>query len=180
MKKIFLVLFALIIAFPVYAQDKPDFSGTWKLDKEKSQLPDAGQSRRRTPLPDNLTIIQKGENISIESVYIIQEDERKIAMEIEIGGESKKIESAMMFGRRSADAGQRPAPTTIAKADWDEYGKSIVIIEDTNATFGERSFSFKTTSTYSLSANDKILNINRIRSSQRGDREYKLVYNKAE
>jgi len=180
MKKIFLTLFILIFTFSVYAQDMPNFSGAWKLDNEKSQLPETGQRQRRTPLPEDLIIGQKGKNIKIESVYVDQENERKMVMELEIGGEAKKVESAMMFGRRAADASQRPVPTSTVKASWDESGKSLIITEDTEMTFRERSFSFKTTGTYSLSADGKILNINRVRTSQRGDREYKLLYNKVD
>ena len=77
------------------------------------------------------------------------------------------------------DTSQRQA-VTVAKANWDENGKSLIITEDTEATFRERSFSFKTTSKYSLSADGNILTISRIRSSQRGDREYKLIYSKVE
>ena len=176
MKKVFLFLFTLVLAFSLNvldldAQDKADLSGVWSLDKEKSELPQGGG--RWTPaVPEKLTIEQKGKNIKIETVYVSSRGERNVTIELKIGDEAIKVESS--FGRRRGGGGGE-APVTMAKAEWS--GKVLVITEKTEGSFGERSFSFTTISKYGLSG--KVLTIDRVRSSQRGDRESKLVYDKA-
>ena len=176
MRKVFLFLFVLVLALSfsvqsLNAQAKPNLSGVWNIDKEKSELPE-GRGGRTPSIPEKSTIEQKGKNIKIETVIVSSRGERTVTIELKIGDEAKKVESS--FGRRRGGGGGQ-APVTMAKAEWS--GKVLVITEKTEGTFGERSFSFTTTSKYSLSG--KVLTIDRVRSSQRGDRESKLVYNKA-
>ena len=175
MKKAAFILLILVFALSgiLYAQENPNLSGVWSLDKEKSELPEGGG--RRTPAtPEKLTIEQKGKNIKIETVYVSSRGERTGTIELKIGDEAKKVESSMGFRRR--DGEDRPAPVTMAKAEWSS--KVLIVTEKTEGTFGERTISFTTTSKYSLSG--KVLTVDRVRSSQRGDRESKLVYNKAD
>ncbi len=175
MKKVAFILLIFVFALSgiLYAQDKPNLSGVWTLDKKKSELPPSGGRRAPSP-PEKLTIEQKGKNIKIETVYVSSRGERTGTIELKIGDKAKKVESSMSFRRR--DGGEGQAPVTMAKAEWS--GKLLIVTEKTEGSFGERTFSFTTTSKYSLSG--KVLTVDRVRSSQRGERESKLVYNKAQ
>ncbi|NVM03529.1 MAG: hypothetical protein HWN67_14465, partial [Candidatus Helarchaeota archaeon] len=99
MKKIFLILFVILFTFSLflYSKEKINFTGTWKLDPTKSEL----QQRGNRPAPEiMLNINQKDDEITIETVYVTTEGERKTEMNLVIGEEEKKIDSPMMGFRR--------------------------------------------------------------------------------
>lgn len=173
MRKIALILLMIILALPVYAQDKPDFSGIWTIDKEKTQMPDTG--RRRMSPPEKVMITQKGKDIKIETVHNFRGEDRSDIKKLEIGAKEKKIESMMFRGRQEGEP-----PVTMAKAEWDKSGKSLVVTANTTGTFRDQEFSWTTITTYSLSNNSKTLTVHNKMSSRRGDMESTLVYNKAE
>ena len=156
------------------SQEETNFSGTWKLDLEKSQMPQMGdrapQSRETT-----LTIEQKDNLIKTETVTITQRGERKSAMNLVIGGGETKVESMMgMMGRGGGAGG--PAPVSLAKAE-SEDGTLIVTL-NTTMSMQDRTFTIQTVSSYSLSEDGKTLTEKQIRIF--GDRETEsvLIYNK--
>ena len=178
MKKTLLILLIVLFTFSIclYAQEL-NLTGTWKLDLEKSQMPQMGGGGRAPQTRETtLNIEQKDNVIKIETVTITQRGERKSIITLVIGGGETQVVSAM--GRRrptqeGAPAG--PAPVTLAKAELSEDGNSLIITTTTQR--GE--FSSITTSTYSLSEAGKILTEKQTRTF--GDRESEsvLIYNKS-
>lgn len=125
---------ALVVALAVsgYAQKKPDFSGNWTLDTEKSepaQGPGAGPGGRGGGMMGPLTIKQTADSISIES----QGRQGLQTRTYKLDGS----ETEVTFGQMKAKA----------KARWD--GDKIVI-ETTRP--GQDGTMFTTSVTYSLNA----------------------------
>jgi len=156
------------------SQEETNFSGTWKLDLEKSQMPQMGgrapQSRETT-----LTIEQKDNLIKIETVTTTQRGERKSAMNLVIGGGETKVESMMgMMGRRGGAGG--PAPVALAKAELEDG--ILIVTLNTTMSMQDRTFTIQTVSSYSLSEDGKTLTEKQIMTF--GDREMEsvLVYDK--
>lgn len=179
MKKIFFISFALFLAFAfiLYAQGKQNLTGVWQLDKTKGKLP---QSGRGGEYPDTkLTITQKDKNITIETVSVTQRGERKSSMTLVIGGGEAKVEAPAMGGGGRGGAAGGQAPASIGKAELSKEG-SLVISVKTTMTTPNGTFNTESVSSYSLSKDGKILTENQKRTTQRGETESVLVYNKVE
>jgi len=154
------LLVALVFVSSSLAQ-KPDFSGTWNLNTEKSQLPRMGRGMGG---PATLTITHDDPQISMVSVLQSPRGERKIEFELTLGGEDVKV--SMNMGE------------TVYKGYWSEDGKSIIIESEMEMGRGGRSFSMSSKQTYSLSDDGKVLTCKQVRSTPRGDMESTLVYDK--
>ena len=123
---------ALVVALAVsgYAQKKPDFSGNWTLDTEKSEpapAPGGGPGGGRGMMMGPLTIKQSADSISIES----QGRQGLQTRTYKLDGSEQEV----TFGQMTAKA----------KAKWD--GDKIVI-ETTRA--GQDGTPFTTSATYTL------------------------------
>ncbi len=157
------------------SQEETNFSGTWKLDLEKSQMPQMGGMGGGGDRETTLTIEQKDNLIKIETVTTTQRGERKSAMNLVIGGGQTKVESMMgMMGRGGATGG--PAPVALAKAELEDG--TLIVTLNTTMSMQDRTFTIQTVSSYSLSEDGKTLTEKQIRIF--GDRETEsvLVYNK--
>ncbi len=172
MKKVLFLLFVFSVC--LYAEDKPDFSGTWKLNLEISQLPQMGN---RAMPERTLVISQKNNDIEIEPIYKTQRGERKSKLNLVIGGKETQIESPMM-GRRPGRGGQKPI--TIGKAKWSTDGKSLEITSKMTMVSQRGSFTMRSFSSYSLSKDGKILSEKQTMTTPRGERESEMVYEKVE
>src|SRR5919108_1375259 len=146
---------ALVVALAVsgYAQKKPDFSGTWTVDTEKSEPasgPSAGPGGGRGPggMMGPLTIKQTADSVSIES----QGRQGMQTRTYKLDGSEQEIK----FGQMTAKA----------KARWD--GDKIVI-ETTRA--GQDGTEFTTSVTYSLNADGTLTALNKTPMGER-----KVVY----
>ena len=154
----------------------PNFSGTWKLNLEKSQMPQMGGGRAPQARETTLIIGQEDNVIKIETVTISERGERKSAMSLVIGGGETKVESPMgMMGRGGAQAGG-PAPVALAKAELKD--RTLIITSNTTMSFQDRTFEIKTVSSYSLSEGGKTLTEKQIRTFGDRESESNLVYNK--
>ncbi len=180
MKKIisFTVVFFLIFSISVYSQKKPNLSGSWELKKEKSELP---QMRGDRQMPETtLNITQKDKNIEIVTISKSTRGERTRKINLTIGAAETKIESSPMMGSRGRAGRNMPPPVVIAKANWNEDGKSLDITSKTIMNFQGQSRTMTTISSYSLSEDDKTLIEKQTRTTPRGESESKMVYEKIE
>jgi hypothetical protein len=178
MKKIFFISLALFLAFAfiLYAQGKQNFTGIWQLDKTKGKLPQMGDFE----YPDTkLNITQKGKDIKIETIRVIQGEERTSTMSLVIGGGETKVEAAGGFGGGGRGAGGGQPPVSIGKAELSKDGSLVITIKTTRTTKDGGTSSSESVSTYILSKDGKTLTENQKRTSQRGESEAVLVYNKA-
>src|SRR5919198_5554580 len=145
---------ALVVALAVsgYAQKKPDFSGAWTVDTEKSEPAPAGGAApgggRGPGMMGPLTIKQTAGSISIES----QGRQGMQTRTYKLDGSEQEI----TFGQMKAKA----------KAKWD--GDKIVI-ETTRE--GRDGTPFTTSVTYSLNADGTLTALNKTPMGER-----KVVY----
>ena len=157
-----MVLALLLIVSTAFAQ-KPDFSGTWVFNAEKSKLPDmGGRGGRGMGGGGEMTITHKDNALEIVTVRVTQRGERKNEMKMELGG--KAVTTSTQRGDNTY------------KGYWAENGKDIIVETE---MVSER-FSMTSKSTYILSADGKLLTVKTVRSTPRGDMETELVYDKKE
>lgn len=116
---------ALLIATSAGAQQRPDLSGNWRLNPEKSEIPPAmGQGGRAGGPPDGAGAgrgIGMGMGVPI-SVYITQTGE-KLLLDQKVGDQARML-TYYLDGRESRNRGMRDSEV-VSKARWD--GAALVI-----------------------------------------------------
>jgi hypothetical protein len=147
-------VFALILTTAIVAAS--NFSGTWKLDAEKSESMRPGG---RGPSGMILTITHKGDQVSVERTVTFQGQERTSTVKFKTDGSESTNKD-----RRDNDV--------VYVAKWD--GDKLVITY--TRSFRESKMEVKET----WSLDGKVLTIQNDVKSSRGDRSYKSVFNKAE
>lgn len=166
---------ALVFALAVHAAAPADFAGTWTLDKSKSQ----GLNPRQ----------QNAESVS----WVITQTEKEITIEEKITGGNPPSGGpgggrggmGGLFGPRtfnldgSETTGDTGRGKYVRKATVSGDGKTIELV--TKSTFsGPDGNEIQTTSSdkLQLSADGKMLTVNRRSESPRGTQEATLVFNK--
>lgn len=166
---------ALVFALAVHAAAPADFAGTWTLDKSKSQ----GLNPRQ----------QNAESVS----WVITQTEKEITIEEKITGGNPPSGGpgggrggmGGLFGPRtfnldgSETTGDTGRGKYVRKATVSGDGKTIELV--TKSTFsGPDGNEIQTTSSdkLQLSADSKMLTVNRRSESPRGTQEATLVFNK--
>ncbi|MBP7507011.1 MAG: hypothetical protein KA807_04260 [Prolixibacteraceae bacterium] len=96
MKKIITLASLLLLTIIVSAQT--DFSGTWKLNKEKSTLND-----QFSMAPNQLTIVQKGNDLSLERNVSFQDQAMTINDKFTLDGK-ECINAGMMDSQKKSVA----------------------------------------------------------------------------
>jgi hypothetical protein len=163
-----IVFFAFLATLPAAAgaQDKPDFSGTWTLNTEKSDpAPQTGQTgRSRGPgggmgRPTSLFINQLGSTISIE---------------LKTADQSRTV-SYYLDGRESHNSGMR-GQDFVTKSRWE--GASLVTEGENTMPSQMGDVKIKTKEIRTLSDDGKTLTVISTFASPRGEVTRKLVYDK--
>lgn len=166
---------ALVFALAVHAAAPADFAGTWTLDKSKSQ----GLNPRQ----------QNAESVS----WVITQTEKEITIEEKITGGNPPSGGpgggrggmGGLFGPRtfnldgSETTGDTGRGKYVRKATVSGDGKTIELVS--KSTFsGPDGNEIQTTSSdkLQLSADGKMLTVNRRNESPRGTQEATLVFNK--
>ena len=154
---LFVVLF--VVSGFCFASTKPDFTGTWKLEKDKSFSNPAG-------LEQTLVITQKGDQVTLDT-----------DLKTTRGGSQKLTEAYSLDGK---DADFAPAQPLNAKgkrkASWLPNGQGIMI-EDVVTVDGK--VISQTTRKWTLSADGKTLTVDYFIDVQQGAYEAKRVFTKA-
>ncbi len=152
---------------PTDAQN-PDLSGTWTLNTDKSELPEAGGGGRGRGgmmggAAATFTLAIDGEKISITRSRRTRE------------GEVDQTISFTTDGKAQDVAGGRMGNTSIT-ASWTEG--TLVVVTTMSFDRGGQSMSFVTTERYTISDDGAMLTIDGSRSSTQGDQSWKAVYDK--
>jgi hypothetical protein len=147
-------------ASDVTQPDQTDFSGTWKLDENKS---DFGEGRHFAA--HQLVVTQQDNSLKVERSSTGRDGrEFKFTSDYTLDGQQHDL-----------DMGNRTAKV---KADWQNDGKNVQI--DTNMKFernGETN-EFHTLENWTLSGDGKTLTIDLKTNSRRGESHQKLIYTK--
>lgn len=158
------VFFAVLLVFLVpalYAQH-PDFSGTWVLNKAKSDF----RMGRGGGTPDiALKVKQTGNTIKVNEQFSSEMGSRDRAYTLNMNGEEQQIQGFM----------GRPATAT---AQWD--GSKLVISSTMSFERQGQTMEMASDDTWSLSQDGKVLTIDSTTESSFGTRTSKRVFDKSE
>ena len=144
-----------------------DFSGTWNLDRDSSELPQgrggggrgAGGRRGGGLMAETLVISQNATSITVEQ---------------QSGDQSRTIEYAIDGSETTVEVGNG---TLTVSASWDG---AVLVTEGTQSIeTGRGNFSFDITERRTLSSDGQTLTLETTRVTPRGDQAFRLVYRKA-
>ena len=143
-----------------------DFSGTWNLDRDSSELPQGrggrgggGRGGRGRLMAETLVISQTAASVTVEQ----QSD-----------GQSRSIEYALDGSETTVQQGNG---TLTVSASWD--GATLVTEGTQSIETGRGNFTLDLTERRTLSSDGRTLTIETTRGTPRGSQTFRLVYQKA-
>lgn len=157
---------AVVAATIALAQAKPDFSGTWTLDLDKSETggPAGGPGGDRPG---------RGQGFPPDAKFVVKQTASELSIDQQVGGNST-VTTFKLDGSESVNTGMRGGQVK-SKARWDG---SRLIVESTqtlNTPDGERSLDTKEIRSL---APDGTMIVERTTVTPRGMRTQKLVFKK--
>lgn len=156
MRALVVVAGLTLVAAPLTAQN-PDFSGTWKLNTEKSD-PAPGRGGGMMGMGD-LKITQSGGKLVIEMSM----------------GERSRTMTYNLDGSESRNPGMR-GNEMVTKSHWD--GQTLVTEGENTITTPNGEMTVKTKEVRSLSADGKTMTVVATSTTPRGERTRTTVYDK--
>jgi hypothetical protein len=141
------------------AAAKPDFSGTWVLDKDRSFSNPAG-------LEQTMTVVQTGDQIKVESKVKTQQGEQTINEAFSLDGKE---------GDFTPPAAQ-PGATGKRKASWLADAKHIIVEDVVTSDSPKGPVTRRVTRKWSLSPDGATLTVDYFFDDQRGSFEAKRVF----
>ena len=150
-----------------------DFSGTWNLDRDSSELPQGrggggrgGGGRRGGG--------RGGRGGLMAETLVISQNAASITVEQQSGDQSRTIEYALDGSETTVEVGNG---TLTVSASWDG---AVLVTEGTQSIeTGRGNFSFDITERRTLSSDGQTLTLETTRVTPRGDQAFRLVYRKA-
>jgi len=138
----------------------PNFSGTWVLDKSKSE-----------GLPQQL--------VNVDVTWVITQDEKQLKREQQLGGNVGQSATFNLDGsERTADLTGRISGKARLKAKWLDGGKALELNAVVDGVFNKTAMTFTTTEQWELGEGGKTLLVHHTREGPRGKQEYKLIFTK--
>ena len=152
-----------------------DFSGTWNLDRDSSELPQGrggggrGGGGRRGGGGG-----RAGRGGLMAETLVISQNATSITVEQQSGDQSRTIEYALDGSETTVEVGNG---TLTVSASWDG---AVPVTEGTQSIeTGHGNFSFDITERRTLSSDGQTLTVETTRVTPRGDQAFRLVYRKA-
>lgn len=157
------ILFFLMISFVTYAVPKKvKFSGEWTLNKEKSYIPEYGEMMAST----KIIINQKGEKFAIERFGTSQDEENYTYTE-KYTLDGKDCENIIFETTKKKST-----------ANWSEDKKSLTITSTIWFEFEGNELEVSLIEVLEFTEDGNSLSINQKASTDYGDLENTLVYDK--
>ncbi|HYV10593.1 MAG TPA: hypothetical protein VE980_06860 [Pyrinomonadaceae bacterium] len=142
------------------ASAKADFSGTWILDKSKSEGLPPGMDQ-------TMTVVHTGDKLSLETKLTTQEGEQVVADSYMLDG--KEVEFTPKAPGGQAGKGKRTAK-------WAADGNGIEVNENSTFEGPEGSVNVQLTRTWTLSADGKTLKIDIAAEGPNGKQQIKRTF----
>ena len=144
-----------------------DFSGTWNLDRDSSELPQGrgggrgggGRGGRGRLMAETLVISQTAASVTVEQ----QSDDQSRSIEYALDGSETTV--------------QQGNGTLTVSASWD--GTTLVTEGTQSIETGRGNFTLDLTERRTLSSDGRTLTIETTRGTPRGSQTFRLVYQKA-
>jgi hypothetical protein len=154
-RAVFIIFITLAFFGSVFAQGKPDFSGTWTLDMAKS---DMGQGRPSAQAATRTVTV------------VIKQTSAVLAIERKAG---ERVETATLKLDGSESINKSPSGQDIKSTSrW--VGSTLV----TKSMMAMGEGTAEMSDVRSLSADGKVMTIDMTRKTPRGDVKQKLIYNR--
>ncbi len=161
-----LSLISLAVAL-VSAEGKVNFSGTWILDKSKSdvsQFIGVGEDTEKAQNASMTMVVeQQGASLRVTRILKTQSDERK------------EIHTYKIDGNETTNTGFR-GETVVARAFWE--GDKLVVVSTRTKRVLTKDISAESRGVWSLSPDDKTLTIAAQVNSPRGEQRVRAVFDK--
>ena len=152
---------ALVMALCIaVASAKADFSGTWILDKTKSEGLPPG-------LDQHMTVVHTGDKLKLETKLINEEGERVVSDSYTLDG--KETEFTPQTPNGPAGKGKRTAK-------WSADGNGIEVTENSTFDGPEGPVSIQMTRLWTLSADGKTLKIDLTADGPNGKQQVKRTF----
>ena len=172
MKRLLMICVSLclsVLAASAMSAAPADFSGTWELDKSKSEMaPGGGQQGT----PDSITwkVTQAKDTITIESKTVVGGQERPAqTLTYKLDGSETTAE---VPGR-----GGQPQKVAL-KAKWQGDGKILELSRVRNMNMQGQDITVTTLEHMELAEGGKLLKVHSSTETPQGKRESKLAFNK--
>lgn len=149
----------LCILQVAFALPKPDFSGTWVLDKNRSFSNPPG-------LEQTLVIVHTGDQIKLESRQVTARGEQKINETYTLDGKETEF----------APAGAQPGAKGKRKASWLPEGRGVVIEDNITSESAKGPVTQQVARKWTLSPDGGTLTVDYYFDDQRGSFEAKRVF----
>ena len=157
---VFVVTVVLSLGLIVPAADKPDFSGTWALDKNNSiGLPPG--------MDQTMTVVQTGDKIELETKLVTAQGERVVKDVYTLDGKEAEF---------TPQGPQGPAGKGKRKAGWLPRGNGIVVNEETTVETDKGPVTQQLTRKWILSPDGTTLTIDMYHDTPRGQFETKRIF----
>jgi hypothetical protein len=157
----------ILSAVLVSAQGKVNYSGTWILDKSKSdvsQFVGIGEDAEKTQdARITMVVEQQGANLKVTRILKTRGDERK------------EIHTYKIDGNETSNTGFR-GETVVARAFWE--GDKLTIVSTRTMRVLTKDISAESRGVWSLSPDGKTLTIAAQVNSPRGEQRVKAVFDK--
>ncbi len=163
------ILAMTALAAPAAAQGT-DFSGTWRLDADASELPDFGGGGRRL-FGGGRRQGGGGGGLGGAATLVIVQTPAMLIIEQQSDAGSRAV-TYRLDGEESTNSGPRGAQTTVSR--WD--GAALVTEGTIEVETRLRDFSITVTERRTLSADGQTMTIAATRTTPRGDVDSTLVY----
>jgi len=154
-----------ILVMGAWAAAAPaNFSGTWELDKAKSE----GLAPQMADVNITMVVTQDDKQITSETKYTGGAQERP----------SQKATYMLDGSETTAEVGGRMPGKATLKAKWMMDGKVLELNTVRNVTFQDNPVTITQKEHWELADDGKVLKIHRTTESPRGTQESKLTFNK--
>jgi len=137
-----------------------NFSGTWVLDKSKSEA-----------VPQQLA--------NVDVTWVITQDDKQLKREQQLGANTGQSATFNLDGsERTADLTGRISGKARLKAKWLDGGKALELSAVVDGVFNKTAMTFTTTEQWELSEGGKTLTVHHTREGPRGKQEATFIFTK--
>ena len=151
-----------------------DFSGTWSLDRDSSELPQGRGRGGRGGGGGGRGGGRGGRLGLIADTIVVSQTATHVTIEQQSGGQSQTVEYALDGSETTVEVGNGTLTVT---ATWD--GGTLVTEGTQSIETGRGNFTLDITERRTLSSDGQTLTIATTRGTPRGDQRFSLVYQKA-
>ena len=172
MKRLLMICVSLclsVLAASAMSAAPADFSGTWELDKSKSEMA-AGGGQQGTPDSITWRVTQAKDTITIESKTVVGGQERP-AQTL-----TYKLDGSETTGEIPGRGGQMQK--VALKAKWQADGKILELSRVRNMNIQGQDITVTTLEHLELAEGGKVLKAHNSTETPQGKRESKLSFNK--